>query len=50
MSSLNGYRERSKRMAQLSATIVWVNTSGLATKELMGHRVDCTGDFNSEYD
>ena len=43
-------RERGQRMAQLSARIVEGNKSGMATKELMGLRVDYTGVFNSEYD
>jgi len=37
-------------MAQLSARIVGGNKSGMASKELMGLRMDCTGVFNSEYD
>jgi hypothetical protein len=37
-------------MSQLSARIVGGNKSGMAPKELMGFRVDCTGVFNSEND
>ena len=50
MTDLNGYGERGQRMSQFSARIVGGNKSGMATKELMGFRVDCIGVFNSEND
>jgi len=37
-------------MTQIYARIVGGDKLGMATKELMGLRVDCTGVFNSEYD